>query len=120
MSITIDNDVTQTLSADRPKKRWLYLEPSRTLGELAAWPISKQLLKLAPKGDGHPVIALPGFMAGDSSTGILRNFLSSRGYAALPWELGATLAPMYWAKNLCTLRPTLKIRCESTAKRSVL
>lgn len=93
MSITIDNDVTQTLSADRPKKRWLYLEPSRTLGELAAWPISKQFLKLAPKGDGHPVIALPGFMAGDGSTGILRNFLSSRGYAALPWELGRNLGP---------------------------
>jgi Alpha/beta hydrolase family len=56
---------------------------------LAAWP----LLKLAPKGDGHPVLVLPGFIAGDASTFLLRQFLSDRGYHAVGWMQGRNLGP---------------------------
>jgi dienelactone hydrolase len=56
---------------------------------LAAWP----LLKLAPKGDGHPVLVLPGFIAGDASTFLLRQFLTDRGYTPSGWMQGRNLGP---------------------------
>ena len=43
----------------------------------------------APKrGDGHPVLVLPGFMSTDRLTGPLRDFLRRRGHAVHGWELG--------------------------------
>jgi pimeloyl-ACP methyl ester carboxylesterase len=45
----------------------------------------------APKGDGHPVLVLPGLAAGDATTAILRRFLKSRGYAASGWGQGLNL-----------------------------
>ncbi|MAN61681.1 MAG: hypothetical protein CMI60_07010 [Parvibaculum sp.] len=83
--------MSESADLDRPQLRWLYLEPSRTMAEVAMLPIFQQFLKRAPMGDGHPVMVLPGFMAGDSSTGVLRRFLASRGYEAYPWELGRNL-----------------------------
>ncbi|MGI9323624.1 MAG: esterase/lipase family protein [Pseudomonadales bacterium] len=50
-----------------------------------AWPL---LLQLAKPGDGHPVMVLPGFMGGDSSTLMLRRFLTRLGYVTLPWLQG--------------------------------
>ena len=40
------------------------------------------LVNMAPRGDGHPVLVLPGLAASDTSTYPLRRFLSGRGYAA--------------------------------------
>lgn len=51
----------------------------------------KKYLKSLPKGDGHPVMVLPGFMAGDFSTVFIRYFLTHWGYAAQPWNLGLNL-----------------------------
>ena len=48
------------------------------------WP----LLSIAPCGDRHPVLVLPGFTAGDESTLVLRRFLSRLKYRAMPWQLG--------------------------------
>src|SRR5690348_7500014 len=56
---------------------------------IAAWP----LLALAPRGDGHPVLVLPGLAAGDTTTLPLRKFLEGRGYAVHPWELGLNYGP---------------------------
>ncbi|MEM9991433.1 MAG: alpha/beta hydrolase, partial [Bacteroidota bacterium] len=39
-------------------------------------------------GDGHPVLVLPGFMTGDSSTRPLRKFLRRIGYDSYGWNLG--------------------------------
>lgn len=50
-----------------------------------SWPL---LLQQAPRGDGHPVMVLPGFLGGDDSTLILRRFLTRLGYVALPWLHG--------------------------------
>lgn len=44
-----------------------------------------------PKGDGHSVLVLPGFLSGDVPTWPLRQFLSNAGYRALPWGLGLNL-----------------------------
>lgn len=50
-----------------------------------AWP---WLLHVAPRGDGHPVMVIPGFMGGDDSTLYLRRFLTRLGYVSLPWLQG--------------------------------
>ena len=53
------------------------------------------LLRLqAKRGKGEPVIVLPGFMADDSSTIVLRHFLNSIGYKSFPWGLGTNRLPM--------------------------
>lgn len=56
---------------------------------LFAWP----WLKRAPSGDGHPVLVLPGLVAGDASTWPMRRFLEQLGYAAQPWDLGLNFGP---------------------------
>jgi pimeloyl-ACP methyl ester carboxylesterase len=56
---------------------------------VAAWP----LLSQAARGDGHPVLVLPGLAASDSSTWPLRKFLEGRGYAVYPWEQGLNCGP---------------------------
>lgn len=56
---------------------------------LSLWP----LLKLAPRGDGHPVVVLPGLVASDMSTGLLRRYLRGRGYDTHGWGLGRNLGP---------------------------
>jgi len=45
----------------------------------------------AAKGDGHPVLVLPGLAAGDASTVLMRRFLRSRGFAASGWGQGLNL-----------------------------
>lgn len=76
----------------RPKAGLLLLE-GRALLELAALVPAYPLLRRAPRGDGHPVLVLPGFMAGDFSTRALRGFLRDRGYRAHGWKLGRNLGP---------------------------
>lgn len=56
------------------------------IGPYAA--ISTYLSKNAPKGDGHPVVVLPGFMASDISTLYMRHFLRKLGYRTYGWQLG--------------------------------
>ncbi|MCA1778477.1 MAG: hypothetical protein LC637_03570 [Xanthomonadaceae bacterium] len=65
----------------------------RAVFEWSSLAVSWPLLKRAPRGDGHPVLVLPGLIANDSSTWALRRFLESRGYAAYPWDSGFNLGP---------------------------
>ncbi len=44
-----------------------------------------------PRGDGHPVLVLPGFTAGDESTLALRRYLRCLGYHVHGWRLGRNL-----------------------------
>jgi len=53
----------------------------------AAWPV----LRSAPRGDGHPVLVLPGYAAGDASTAALRAYLRALGHRAHRWRLGWNL-----------------------------
>ena len=73
-----------------PPLHWLPLE-GRVFGELAllatAWP----MLRRAPRGDGHPVLVLPGFLATDRSTALLRSYLQRQGLDAQGWQLGRNL-----------------------------
>ena len=76
----------------RPNARLLPLE-GRALFELAALLPAYPFLRRAPRGDGHPVLVLPGFMAGDFSTRALRRFLRDKGYMAHGWKLGRNRGP---------------------------
>lgn len=60
---------------------------------MAALPLASPLLYSAPRGDGHPVMVLPGFMASDRSTHILRRYLDRLGYDTYRWDLGRNLGP---------------------------
>lgn len=74
----------------RPSLRHMLTE-GRTLLELGAMGASLPFLMRAPKGDGHPVMVLPGFMANDLSTKPLRSFLSRKDYQVKGWGLGRNL-----------------------------
>ena len=56
--------------------------------EMAVLPWLTPLLASAPRGDGHPVLLLPGFMGGEGSLVGLKIFLRERGYAVETWGLG--------------------------------
>jgi len=72
----------------------LYLtEPARGLAGLAALPVAVPWLATAPRGDGHGVLVLPGLLASDMSTTLLRRFLGWLGYDVRGWELGRNLGP---------------------------
>jgi len=67
-------------------------------GRLAAeaWRVMTQLPLLrrqVPHGEGD-VMVLPGFMADDSATWLLRQFLGSLGYNVFGWGLGLNRGPM--------------------------
>lgn len=68
-------------------------ELPRALAELGSLPIAAPLLATAPRGDGHPVLVLPGFTTTDASTTVLRRYLRRLGYDAYRWDLGRNLGP---------------------------
>ena len=75
----------------RPPSRTLMFLEGRAIHELGAFVGALPLLSLAPRGDGHPVLVLPGLIASDASTRPLRAFLKSKGYAVQGWEQGRNL-----------------------------
>ncbi len=77
----------------RPSRMLTYSEPQRAFMEFATLPWTSPLLLSAPRGDGHPVMILPGFMTSDRSTRVLRRFLRRLGYSVYRWELGRNLGP---------------------------
>ena len=75
----------------RPPSRTLMFLEGRAIHEFGAFIGALPLLSLAPRGDGHPVLVLPGLVASDTSTRPLRTFLKNRGYAASGWRQGRNL-----------------------------
>jgi pimeloyl-ACP methyl ester carboxylesterase len=72
----------------------LYLsEPARGLASLAHLPLAAPWLASAPRGDGHGVLVLPGFLASDHSTAVLRRFVRRLGYQVAGWSLGRNRGP---------------------------
>ena len=68
-------------------------ELPRALSEFGALPLAAPLLWSAPRGDGHPVLVLPGFTTTDRSTGVLRRYIARLDYDSYAWELGRNLGP---------------------------
>ena len=67
------------------------LAEARSLFELNSSLLLSPLLLRAPKGDGHPVLALPGFLASDLSMAPLRRYLKELGYETHAWNMGRNL-----------------------------
>jgi pimeloyl-ACP methyl ester carboxylesterase len=64
---------------------------ARGLLEMAMLPASLPLLLEAPKGDGHPVLLVPGFMASEASLIALKLYLQTKGYDVHTWGLGRNM-----------------------------
>ena len=84
---------TRTTPDIVPPSRLLQLLELRATWEFAAGLAALPWLRLAPRGDGHPVLVLPGLVASDVSTRLLRDFLTSRGYDVRGWGLGRNYGP---------------------------
>lgn len=75
-------------TVSRPSIFLFATEIGRSMMEYGACKVSSPLLNQLERGDGHPVIVIPGFMSSDSSTSTLRCFLEKLGYSTYGWELG--------------------------------
>jgi pimeloyl-ACP methyl ester carboxylesterase len=74
-----------------PPAYWLLAREWRTVGEYVAARRSVGQISRWPRGDGHPVLVLPGFLAGAPSTQFLRHVLRRLGYRSYDWRLGYNL-----------------------------
>ncbi len=95
------------------------LELPRTMWEMGSLAASAPYLQMVERGDGHPVVVLPGFTASDQSTRLLRQYLRSIGYDARPWNLGRNLG-LREAGAFDELHRELARVAEETGKRASL
>ena len=79
------------LSRKGPALFWTLTEGARASAEMTSFVLLRQLMKRLPKGDGHPVIFFPGFVASDRSTKPMRKLLKDLGYKTYGWGLGRNL-----------------------------
>ena len=72
----------------KPPRALYTLLEGRAVLEAALLPALYPILRGTPKGDGHPVLLVPGFTASDATLIALSAFLRSRGYHVETWGLG--------------------------------
>jgi pimeloyl-ACP methyl ester carboxylesterase len=72
----------------RPPSLGLMLAEVRGIFEFNTSLLLSPLLMRAPRGDGHPVLTLPGFLASDLSMAPMRRYLKELGYDAYAWKMG--------------------------------
>ena len=96
----------------RPPSLFLALSEVRAWQEFGASMAFAPLLMTAPRGDAHTVLVLPGFMASDASTRLLRAYLRMLGYNAVGWELGRNTGGFY------RMRETLRARLTKLHERA--
>ncbi len=87
------SDTASDASPAAPSRLLMALE-TRALPELGIFAAALPLLAFAPRGDGHPVLVLPGLIASDISTRPLVSFLRGKGYKAFGWGLGRNYGPL--------------------------
>lgn len=78
----------QLSPARAPSRLWTLAE-GRAIFELGAFYATRhKMLAELPRGDGHSVLVLPGFLATNNSTIPMRSLLRRLGYDAHGWESG--------------------------------
>ncbi len=87
-------------TAIKPPSKLLLLGEIRAVYEFALGVASLPTLATAPRGDGHTVLVLPGFLTSDSSTDFLRSYLRGIGLNAVGWEMGRNLGGLYRMRDL--------------------
>tara|TARA_R110000823_G_scaffold132777_6_gene261263 strand:+ start:3376 stop:4152 length:777 start_codon:yes stop_codon:yes gene_type:complete len=69
-------------------------EAQRALVEIFSLSLTRRTLdRVAPRGDGHGVMVLPGFLGSDGYNAALRRFLSRLEYGVHGWGMGQNLGP---------------------------
>jgi pimeloyl-ACP methyl ester carboxylesterase len=84
----------------KPPSGAMMLAEARAVFELNASLMLSPLLLTAPRGDGHPVLVLPGFLASDVSTALLRRYIGLLGYEPHAWDLGRNFGGVYRMRQL--------------------
>jgi pimeloyl-ACP methyl ester carboxylesterase len=73
----------------RPPARWELIREGRAVFErLALRATRSRLSRQVPRGNGEPVMVVPGFATDDKWTARMRKFLESIGYEVRGWGLG--------------------------------
>ena len=101
-----------TTRTESPSWLWSLLEAPRALTEASTLIPAQSMLKDLPPGDGHPVMTLPGFLASDRSTRVLRRYIYHWGYDSFRWRQGRNLGP----NRQNNLERTLDARLEKIYK----
>ena len=83
---------------------------ARLAAEASALMLQLPLLRLLEPSGRGPVMVLPGFMADDNLTWLLRRFLEGQGYRVYPWGLGTNRGPMM--QYLPTILQSLERICD--------
>jgi pimeloyl-ACP methyl ester carboxylesterase len=110
-------DAVPVPAVDRhPSRAALLTEPPRAGRDVAALAAAWPLLAAARRGDGHPVLVLPGLMTGDPATLVLRTALRALGHHVTGWRLGLNRGPT--GRVVHTLRARLE-RLHRTSGRRV-
>ena len=86
--MTESADADEPGSGLRPPGLGLLLAEIRGIFEFNASLMLSPFLMGAPRGDGHPVLTLPGFLASDLSMAPMRRYLTELGYDPHAWRMG--------------------------------
>jgi hypothetical protein len=89
--MALDGSEPQATGRLRPPGVGLLLAEARGIFEFNASVFLLPLLMRAPKGDGHPVLTLPGFLASDLSMVPMRRYLNEMGYDCYAWRMGRNI-----------------------------
>lgn len=79
------------MAVTAPSKVLWAAEVPRAAWMAATWWRHRAALAAAPRGDGRPVLLLPGLFNSDRSNAVMRRFLTRLGYRAEGWGLGRNL-----------------------------
>jgi pimeloyl-ACP methyl ester carboxylesterase len=86
-----DGEEASSTGRLRPPGLGLLLAEARGIFEFNASLLLSPLLMRAPRGDGHPVLTLPGFLASDLSMAPMRRYLGELGYDSYAWKMGRNI-----------------------------
>lgn len=70
------------LVAEMPRAGWTFVR----------FVLARHSLRVASRGDGRPILVIPGLFMSDARTRILRRTIASWGYSVYGWQLGTNLA----------------------------
>src|SRR5205814_5315992 len=89
--VAVADDAPREQGRLRAPSLFMMLAEARSVFELNSSLLLSPLLMRAPRGDGHPVLALPGFLASDVSMALMRRYLKEIGYDTYAWNMGRNL-----------------------------
>jgi pimeloyl-ACP methyl ester carboxylesterase len=111
----VDGSPESSESGLRPPHICLMLIEGRGLFELNSSLLLLPFLMRAPRGDGHPVLTLPGFLASDLSMAPMRRYLKALGHDTYAWSLGRNIHGLNRVRQ--SLRDLLQRITDSTGRK---